>query len=65
MRLSVLKQKAAALSEVERAQLIDFLWTTLTPEAARQRERAWSEEAEWRAVAVEQGRLPTRAANPH
>ena len=62
MTLSALQKEAAALPEVERVRLIDFLWDSLTPGEIQERERAWADEAERRAQAVEDRRLTTRDA---
>ena len=47
------------LTAQERAELLDWLWESLQPEAAMQLQERWAAEAEERIDAVDRGELST------
>jgi putative addiction module component (TIGR02574 family) len=59
MTLAKVQEGAMRLTARERAELLDWLWESLQPEAAMQIQERWAAEAEERIDAVDRGGLST------
>jgi putative addiction module component (TIGR02574 family) len=63
MSISAIQQELLSCSPQERAQLIDFLWDSLSDQEIKAREVLWAEESERRIDAFDAGHLQAKNAN--
>jgi len=62
MNPATLRDEVLSLPALERARLVDLLWTSLSEPEVQAREIAWAGEAERRIDAYDAGSLPARGA---